>query len=863
MKRRSIRQQVQRLLFLCSVVSLLLLGGIALLGMLGARNTSLQDGREMGEEAAQTVSSTLKHEAESRLLMLADEKSRYINLELRRIADRTELMGNELSWIHEHAGEFHPRHVDEPRRDNAGKFAAQLDYASWADRAALQGEVGLAANLQDIMMQVAQMNGEGTAITAASEHGYSISVDADSAERFAYPEAAAPLPFDGTSRPWYKLAKEQGKTTFTDVYADSFNGKLRIACTMPYKVQGNFAGVVAMSTYLNNISNLVLNAQAQTCFVIDDDGRMIFYKDDTGMLRQINPETDLRQSADKELAAAISVMTQGDKGVRAVNIADKTYYLAFAPVPQTGWSFAAALDSAEVLKTEEAARQDVLAIAQKNVDSMDAYMTKVILAMAALILLIIAAVTWQGRRMGDRFVHPILDLSDGVREIASGNLDKKLDIKTGDEIEHLSICFNAMTDELQSYMKNLTKVTAEKERIATELNVATNIQESMLPNIFPPFPERLDFDIYATMHAAKEVGGDFYDFYMLDENHVVITIADVSGKGVPAALFMVISKTILKNFALTMTGESDLAAVVSCTNDQLCQNNDAMMFVTAFVGMLDVVTGKFVYVNAGHNPPLVYRHKEKKFAYMDVKRNFVMGGMDELDYVGQELTLEPGDKLFLYTDGVTEALSEDEELYGEERLLKCLNEMQADDMPLKEIQQHVQQDLQKHVGEAEQSDDITMLALSYSGQPERGEIMEADTAREIIVGAQVENLTQINEFVEEQLSSLEPSPKEQLQLELAVEEIFVNIASYAYEGKHGQAVIQAKVTNSPKSIELIFQDEGIPYNPLDRDDPDPEMLLEDRKIGGWGIFLVKKNVDEVTYAYENGKNVLTIRKNIS
>ena len=210
MKRRSIRQQVQRLLFLCSVVSLLLLGGIALLGMLGARNTSLQDGREMGEEAAQTVSSTLKHEAESRLLMLADEKSRYINLELRRIADRTELMGNELSWIHEHAGEFHPRHVDEPRRDNAGKFAAQLEYASWADRAALQGEVGLAANLQDIMMQVALMNGEGTAITAASEHGYSISVDADSAERFASPEAAAPLPFDGTSRPWYKLAKEKG-----------------------------------------------------------------------------------------------------------------------------------------------------------------------------------------------------------------------------------------------------------------------------------------------------------------------------------------------------------------------------------------------------------------------------------------------------------------------------------------------------------------------------------------------------------------------------------------------------------------------------------------------------------------------------
>jgi sigma-B regulation protein RsbU (phosphoserine phosphatase) len=181
---------------------------------------------------------------------------------------------------------------------------------------------------------------------------------------------------------------------------------------------------------------------------------------------------------------------------------------------------------------------------------------------------------------------------------------------------------------------------------------------------------------------------------------------------------MVISKTILKNFALTMTGENDLSAVVACTNDQLCQNNDAMMFVTAFVGMLDVTTGRFVYVNAGHNPPLIYRKHTGKFTYMDVKRNFVMGGMDGLDYVRQEVTLAPGDKLFLYTDGVTEALSESEELYGEERLLNCLNGLSVDKISLKEIQQHVQQDLKKHVGEAEQSDDITMLALSYNGQQE-------------------------------------------------------------------------------------------------------------------------------------------------
>ncbi|BAL83182.1 putative protein serine/threonine phosphatase [Selenomonas ruminantium subsp. lactilytica TAM6421] len=716
MKRRSIRQQVQRLVLLCSVVSVLLLGAMALLGMLGARENSLRDGREMGEEAALTVSNTLKQNAEAHLQVFAGEKASQIALELQRIADRTELVRREISWLRSHAGELTPRSISEPRRENAGKLAAQLEYAADVNKEALAEEIGLTANLQDLMLQVAAQNGEGTAISVASKNGFTISVDADSAARFANDASNTPLTFNATSRPWYRLAQNQGKLTFTEVYSDSFSGGLRIACTMPYEVNGEFAGVVAMSTYLENISQLVLNAQTDTCFVLDDNGHILFYKDENNMIKDVDSKQDLRTLDNAGMAEAIKAMTQGEKGARNVIINGKEYYLAFAPIKQVGWSFAAAIDADEVLKTEEQAREDVLAIARKNVGNMNSYMTLIMLAMAVVILVIIAGVTWQGRRMGNRFVHPIMELSDGVREIASGNLDKKLEINTGDEIEHLSKCFNAMTDELQSYMKNLTKVTAEKERIATELNVATNIQESMLPNIFPPFPDRSDFDIYATMHAAKEVGGDFYDFYMLDENHVVITIADVSGKGVPSALFMVISKTILKNFALTMTGENDLAAVVSCTNDQLCQNNDAMMFVTAFVGMLDVKTGKFVYVNAGHNPPLLYRHKEQKFTYLQVKRNFVMGGMEEMDYQGQELMLEPGDKLFLYTDGVTEALSEKEELFGEERLQTCLNASAA--KPIKDLMADVNKSLSQHVGQAEQSDDITMLALVYNGQTE-------------------------------------------------------------------------------------------------------------------------------------------------
>ena len=720
MKRTSIRQQVQRLLFLCSVVSLFLLGGIALLGMMGARETSLENGYEMGGKAAETVSSTLQQEAESRLQLLAAERASQIGLELQRIADRTELLRSEINWILSHEKDYQQRSISEPSRENEGKFVPQLEFAAGLDRKALAQEIGLTANVQDLMMQLAMLNGEGTVISAASKNGFTISVDTNSAERFDSPEAVAPRPFDGTSRPWYKLAEKQGRLTFTNVYMASFAHKLCIACAAPYQVQNEFAGVVVMSTYLEKISQMVLNAQAETCFVVDNQGQILFYKDDAGMIKD-HLQTDMGFStmSNMSIKDAAGKMMDGQSGISNITIDGKNFYLAYAPIKQTGWSFAAAVNANDVLDAEAQARKDVLAIASENVEDMDAHMTKVIFAMAVVIVLLIIAVSWQGRRMGERFVHPILDLSDGVREIASGNLDKKLDIRTGDEIEHLSICFNAMTDELQNYMRNLTQATAEKERIATELNVAANIQESMLPNIFPPFPERSDFDIYATMHAAKEVGGDFYDFYLLDDNHLLITIADVSGKGVPAALFMVISKTILKNFALTMTGNDDLAAVVSCTNDQLCQNNDAMMFVTAFVGMLDIQTGKFVYVNAGHNPPLVYRHQTQQFTYMEVKRNFVLGGMEDMDYQAQELVLEPGDKLFLYTDGVTEALNETAELYGEERLKECLNGAGAEQLDLQNLLAAVQKSLAAHVGNAEQSDDITMMVLDYKGRPEK------------------------------------------------------------------------------------------------------------------------------------------------
>lgn len=285
----------------------------------------------------------------------------------------------------------------------------------------------------------------------------------------------------------------------------------------------------------------------------------------------------------------------------------------------------------------------------------------------------------------------------------------QLDIHTGDEIQALSEAIKTMELEINEYIQDLTSVTAEKERIGAELNVATQIQADMLPRIFPAFPERTEFDIYATMNPAKEVGGDFYDFFLVDDDHLAVVIADVSGKGVPAALFMVIAKTLIKNHA---QNKEDPGAVFTQTNAQLCEGNDAGLFVTAWMGILEISTGKFTYVNAGHNPPLLKR-AGGQFEWLKSRPGFVLAGMEGVRYRENSLQLKPGDRLYLYTDGVTEATNAAQELFGEERLQQVLND--DPDLPVEELLPKIKNSIDVFVGDADQFDDITMLGLSYKG----------------------------------------------------------------------------------------------------------------------------------------------------
>ena len=302
---------------------------------------------------------------------------------------------------------------------------------------------------------------------------------------------------------------------------------------------------------------------------------------------------------------------------------------------------------------------------------------------------------------------------DYVRDRRGGDKDTehfaKLNIRTGDEIENLSLIMADMERDLKEHEDNLTKVTAEKERISTELSLATRIQSAMLPSIYPAFPERNEFDIYASMDPAKEVGGDFYDFFLIDNDHLCTVIADVSGKGIPAALFMMASRIIIANNA--KMGKSP-AQILTDTNAAICANNKEEMFVTVWVGILELSTGKLTAANAGHEFPALKPANGKFTLYKD-KHGFVIGGMDGIKYKEYEIQLQPGAKVFLYTDGVPEATDAEGELFGTERMLDALNG--DPNAKPEQILKNVRGAVDAFVREAEQFDDLTMLCVEYRG----------------------------------------------------------------------------------------------------------------------------------------------------
>ena len=379
-----------------------------------------------------------------------------------------------------------------------------------------------------------------------------------------------------------------------------------------------------------------------------------------------------------------------------------------------------------------------------------------------------------------------------------------------------------------------------------ELGLATNIQKHMLPSIFPAFPERKEFDIYALMNPAKEVGGDFYDFFLIDDTHLGLVIADVSDKGVPAALFMMASKIMVQNYA--MMGYSP-KEVLSRVNRQICANNQDEMFVTVWLGILDLKTGLLTASNGGHEKPVV-KHADGHFEILNDKHNLVVGFFADSPYSEYEIKLEKGSKLFIYTDGIPECRDKDGQ-FGMDRALELL--IKYENESVENICKNVLADVTTFMGNMDQFDDITMLCLEYIGYN--------DNVHKITIPADVDQISKGISPIMELLKGMEVDHKILYKIEVALEELLVNVASYAYpEDKKGNIDIEYEVVD--KSITISIIDEGKEFDPLKRNDPDTTLSAEERDIGGLGIYLVKNTMDSIEYHRKDNKNILIIKKSL-
>jgi sigma-B regulation protein RsbU (phosphoserine phosphatase) len=392
-------------------------------------------------------------------------------------------------------------------------------------------------------------------------------------------------------------------------------------------------------------------------------------------------------------------------------------------------------------------------------------------------------------------------------------------------------------------------IEAQKERMQKELNVGRDIQLSMLPKDFPAFPDRDEFSIFGSMQAAREVGGDFYDFFFIDEDHLCVCIGDVSGKGVPAALFMAITKAMIRSRA---GGDYSTASILTHVNDEIAESNDASMFITIFLGILNVRTGELLYTNAGHNPPYLLRDNGST-ERLDTLHGPVAGMFEGLAYGSDTTKVGLNDMLLIYTDGVTEAMNPEEALFEEQRLVELMTAHPYEGP--EELVKATLKGVESFARGAEQSDDITLLALQLLRQP----TSKTAQSLEITLSNRLEEIDRVNEEVEHFAEEHGIDRAVLMQLKLVFDELLNNIISYGFDDED-EHEIEVKVDLLEGRLLVTISDDGIPFNPFLRETPDLSLSIEEREIGGLGIHLVRNVMDEVSYKRRVDRNVVTMIK---
>jgi len=635
---------------------------------------------------------------------------------------------------------------------------------------------------------------------------------------------------------WYLMPQLLGKPCWTEPYVDldvatNTSEMVTSYCQTITDKQGQMIGVVNISlsiAWLSHTISAVKPYPNSYSIMIGRGGTYFVHPDTTRITRQTIFTQTLEQP-DTALTALGHAMQRGEEGVKHMNIDGTDSYVFYKPLGKTGCSMAIVCPESDIFSGFDRLRRTV--------------MTIVAVGLLLMLYLFIRIIT--------RELKPLGRLAHEAETIASGQFDAELpDFQRIDEIGQLSHSFGNMQQSLVKYIEELKSTTAQKASIESDLRIASDIQMGMLPEKFPTKAERDDVQLYASLTPAKEVGGDLFDFYFRDEK-LFFCIGDVSGKGVPASLYMAVTRSIFRTLS---AHESMPDRIVTTMNKTIADMNKTHMFVTLFVGVLDLPTGRLYYCNAGHDAPLLVG---AGVGELPCDANIPVGFMPTWKYSLQEAHIFTGTTILLFTDGLTEAMDANQNQFQMERVtdvaIKALSNQQQE--PRQLISQMTEA-VHQFVGDAEQSDDLTMMAIQYIMQQS-----DVKMQKSIVLPNDTQEVPRLNAFVEEICQAVGFDEIVTMQVTVAVEEAVVNVMKYAYPtGQRGNVTIEAATNDTRLKFTII--DNGMPFDPTVQAEVDTTLSANQRNIGGLGIHIMRQNMDSINYERMDNLNVLTLRKKL-
>ena len=640
---------------------------------------------------------------------------------------------------------------------------------------------------------------------------------------------------------WYLMPTLMDRPCWTEPYMDfdaptNSYEMVTSYCQAIKDKAGQPIGVINTSLSLNWLSKTISETKPYPnsySIMIGRGGTYFVHPDTTKITRQ-TIFTQTIDNPDTAMTALGHAMQRGEEGMKRMDIDGTDCYVFYKPLGQTGCSMAIVCPESDIFGGFNRLRHIVWAI--------------ITVGLLLMLVFFIRIIT--------RELRPLGQLAQETETIASGQFDAQIpDLHRTDEIGQLSHSFAGMQQSLVRYIEELKDTTAQKASIESELNIARAIQMAMLPKTFPPFPDCDEVSIYGQLTPAKAVGGDLYDFYIRDQK-MFFCIGDVSGKGIPASLVMAVTRALFRTIS---AHEERPERIVSQLSNTIAEDNEMSMFVTLFVGVMDLQTGHMAYCNAGHNPPLLISSEGNRIGLLPVDSNVPAGIMPDWTFSPQDTTIDSGTTIFLYTDGLNEAENSTHGQFGDERMMETAQAASGDGRPSPQtLVERMVDAVHAFVGDAEQSDDLTMMAIQYNPKA----AADGERRHSITLPNDIDTVPQLPAFIDEVAEDAALDASLTMSLNLAIEEAVVNVMQYAYpEGTKGTVNIVATIADGVLSF--VISDSGKPFDPTAKAEVDTTLSAEERPIGGLGIHLVRQIMDDVAYERKDNKNVLTLKKKLN